>query len=37
MGGFPVIVAVFAVNAGVLVIALVALYFLNKSVSQSGR
>ena len=37
MDGFQVVVAVFAINACVLGAAFVALYLLNKSVSQSGQ
>ena len=37
MGGFQVVLAVIAINAGVLGAAFFALYLLNKSVSQSGQ
>jgi hypothetical protein len=37
MTEFQVVVAVLAVNAGVLAVAFFALYVLNKSVSKSGQ
>jgi hypothetical protein len=37
MGGFQVVLAVIVINAGVLGAAFLALYLLNKSVSQSGQ
>jgi hypothetical protein len=37
MTEFQVVLAVLAVNAGVLVVAFFALYVLNKSVGKSGQ
>jgi hypothetical protein len=37
MSGFQVVVAVFAINAGVLGVVFFAVYLLNKGVSQSGQ
>jgi hypothetical protein len=37
MGGFQVVLAVFVLSALVLGAAFLALYLLNKSVSQSGQ
>jgi hypothetical protein len=37
MNGFQVVVAVFAINASVLGAVVLALYLLNRSVSQSGQ
>jgi hypothetical protein len=37
MGGFQVVLAVLAINVLVLGAAFLALYLMNKSVSQSGR
>jgi hypothetical protein len=37
MNGFQVVVAVFAINAGVLGAVFFAVYLLNRSVSKAGQ